>query len=1256
MIERVIEACARNPILTVAAVGALVVASVLAMRAMPLDAIPDLSDTQVVVYSEWMRSPDIIEDQVTYPIVTALLGAPQVKAVRGFSDFGFSYVYVIFEDGTDVYWARSRVLEYLSKIQGTLPAGVKTSLGPDATGVGWVFQYALVDKARRHNLAELRSLQDWFLRYALQGVPGVAEVAPIGGFVRQYQIEVDPGALLVYRVTLKQVLQAVRMSNKEVGGRLVEMAGAEYMVRGRGYVKSADDLEQIAVAVNPMTGAPILIRDVARVTLGPDLRRGVAELDGRGEVVGGIVTMRYNENALAVIDRVKEKLEELKPSLPRGVEVIPVYDRSDLIRESISTLTHTLWEELAIVSLVILVFLMHIPSALIPIITLPVAVVLSFLPMAWMKMSSNIMSLGGIAVAIGALVDGSIVVVENAHKRLERWQAEGRRGDYREVLIAAIKEVGRPTFFALLVIAVAFMPVFTLEAQEGRLFRPLALTKNFAMLMGALLAVTLDPAIRMLFTRLKPYAFKPRWACRAVNAVVVGTLVPEERHPVSRALFAVYEPAAAFVLRHRRAVIAASAIIVLATIPVFLRLGSEFMPPLWEGSLLYMPTTLPGLSVTEAARQLRIQDKRIKAVPEVDRVFGKVGRAGTSLDPAPFSMVETTVLLKPPREWRKGLTKEKLVAELDAAMQLPGWTNAWTMPIKNRIDMLSTGVRTPVGIKVLGKDLKEIEAVGIAVEQAARTVAGTRSAFAERVSGGYFIDIDLKRDRLARFGLTIEDVQDVIETGIGGDPVTTTVEGRERYTVNVRYPRELRSDTDALARVLVPAMDGRQVPLGELADIRLVLGPGMIRNENGMLAGYVYVDFTGRDIGGYVGDLKAAVRSQVRLPEGCTLVWSGQFEFMERVARRLSLIVPLTLALVFFLIFLNTRSVPETFLVLLAVPFSAVGAVWLLWILGYNTSVAVWVGMIALMGLDAETGIFMLLYLDLAHKEWAARGRLRHLADLNEAILYGAVKRVRPKVMTVGTAFCGLLPIMWGAGAGADTMQRVAAPMIGGLFTSLLMELLVYPAVYSLWKERSLPAGRRKSLEHSTRRIPMRMRKAAAWVVAGVLVLAGSAGLALAHEGEEHEAAGGHEAVTGAVQTWEGEVVDLQCFMQHPDTGQGADHAGCAKTCMTKGLPIGFLTGGQVYLLLSGGHESLKGQAAKLAGVPSTLTGTVIDHHGLKAIQVKELKKAGKAAAGATTTAVKKDAWVCPMNCEGKDYPKAGKCPVCGMDLEKKKG
>ncbi len=1060
MIERIIDFSARNRFATLAGVGVVALVSIVMMRRLPLDAIPDLSDTQVVIYSEWMRSPDVIEDQLTYPIVTALLGAPKVKAVRGVSDFGFSYVYVIFEDGTDVYWARSRVMEYLAGMQGQLPPGVRTRLGPDATGVGWVYQYALKDPTGRWNLAQLRSLQDWYLRFVLQSVPGVAEVSTVGGFVRQYQIEVNPDALLSYRIGLNQVVSAVRQSNQESGGRLIEMSGAEYMVRGRGYVKTADDLERIAVGANAATGAPVLVRDVARVSLGPDLRRGVAELDGEGEVVGGIVTMRYGENAMNVIARVKARIAEVRPSLPAGVELVDVYDRSELIGESIRTVTRELAWELVIVSAVIFLFLLHMPSALIPVITLPLAVLIAFLPLGWLKVTTNIMSLGGIAVAIGDLVDGAISLVDNVHKKLERWRATGRREPHREVVIAAIKEVGRPMFYALLVIAVSFLPIFALEAQEGRLFKPLAFTKIFAILMGAVLAITLDPAVRLLFTRQTPYRFGPAWLCRLVNAAVVGKEVPEERHPVSRTLFRIYEPAVRFVLAHRRATIAGAAALVLATIPVFFRLGAEFMPPLWEGSLLYMPTTLPGISVTEAARQLTMQDRRIKAIPEVSRVFGKVGRAGTSLDPAPYSMVETTILLRPKREWRPGVTESSLKAELDMAMQLPGWINAWTMPIKNRIDMLSTGVRTPIGIKVLGSDLKELERIAIAVERAVHAVPGTRSVLAERATGGYFLDIDIDRDAIARYGLSIADVQMTIETAIGGDPVTTTVEGRERYAVSVRYPRELRGDPEAIARVLVPTMDGRQVPLGQLASISLKTGPGMIRNENGLLAAYVFVDFADPDIGGYVTRAKRAVREHVAVPAGYTLVWSGQYEYMQRVAERLKLVVPITLAIVCFIIYLSTRSLVKSAIVLTAVPFSAIGAIWLLWALDYQMSVAVWVGIISLLGLDAETGMFMLLYLDLAHRDAQERGKLRTLADLNEAVVYGAVRRIRPKLMMVAVNFFGLLPVMLGTGTGAETMKRVAAPMVGGLFTSLLLELLVYPAIYSLWKERELRTGR----------------------------------------------------------------------------------------------------------------------------------------------------------------------------------------------------
>jgi len=1104
VIEKLIRYSATNRFIVLIIVAGLVAGGVWSLQNIAIDALPDLSDTQVIVYSKWDRSPDIIEDQVTYPIIASLLGAPKIKAVRGFSDFGFSYVYVIFEDGTDIYWARSRVLEYLSKVQTTLPEGVQTSLGPDATGVGWVYQYALVDTTGQHSLADLRSLQDWHLRYELQSIPGVAEVASLGGFVRQYQITVDPNKLAAYGIPLMQVIEGVRASNNEVGGRLIEWSGVEYMVRARGYIKKKSDLEEIVVKSD--RGTPVRLRDIAEVQLGPELRRGIAELDGKGEVAAGVVVMRHSENAKEVIDRVKARIEEIKPSLPKGVQIVETYDRSELIEESIDTLKHELILEMIIVSLIILIFLWHIPSAIIPIITIPAAVLISFIPMKLFGINSNIMSLGGIAVAIGALVDAAIVVVENAHKKLEVWEVEGKKGDYKEVLISAIQEVGRPAFFSLLVIAISFMPIFALEAQEGRLFKPLAFTKNFSIAIAAFLAITLDPAVRLLFTRMKHYNFRPRWLARVTNAVVVGRMYPEEKHPISRILFRIYGPPAHWVLRHTKLTILIAFLVVLTTIPIYLRLGHEFMPPLNEGVILYMPTTLPGISVTQSAELLQRQDQLLAQIPEVERVFGKAGRAETSTDPAPFSMMETTVVLKPESQWRgkerwyskwvpgflQGLFRplwpdrmswEDLVNEMDQKLQIAGQTNAWTMPIRNRIDMLTTGIRTPVGIKIFGADLKQIERIGQQLEQIVQKVPGTRSVYGERVSGGYFVDFDIDRVAIARYGLTIKEVQDVIMTAIGGENVSTTIEGRERYPINIRYPRELRDEVDKLARVLVPirssgasagsAMSGgtaggmegnaatpvmaggvAQVPLGQLASIKLAEGPAMIRDENGRLSGYVYIDVdtSQRDIGGFVTEAKRAVASQLVVPAGYTMQWSGQYEAMERVARKMIVVVPITLFIVFFLIYMNTQSFAKTSIVLLAVPFSAVGAVWLLWALGYNMSIGVWVGLIALLGLDAETGIFMLLYLDLAYDDMKRAGQMRSREDLREAIYHGAVKRVRPKVMTVTVASAGLLPIMFSTGTGADVMKRIAAPMVGGLFTSFLMELLVYPAIYYLWR------------------------------------------------------------------------------------------------------------------------------------------------------------------------------------------------------------
>jgi Cu(I)/Ag(I) efflux system membrane protein CusA/SilA len=1075
VINAIIEAAARNKMIVFIAIAAAVLGGLWSMRTVPLDALPDMSDTQVIVYSRWDRSPDIMEDQVTYPLVTAMLGAPKVKDVRGFSDFGFSYVYIIFEEGTDIYWARSRTLEYLSNVLPRLPQGVKTELGPDATGIGWVFEYALIDTTGRQSLADLRGYQDWYLRYYLKSVPGVAEVAPLGGFVRQYQVNVDPNKLQSFNIPISKVVAAVRSGNNDVGGRLVEFSGAEYMVRGRGYAQSTGDIGKIVLAKTP-GGVPIKISDVGEVTLGPDIRRGVADWNGTGETVAGIVVMRQGENALQVIERVKQKLKDIEGGLPPGVKVVTAYDRSELILRSIENLKGTLTEELIIVAIVIMVFLWHIPSAVIPIVTIPVAVIIAFIPMKMMGLTSNIMSLGGIAIAVGAMVDAAIVVVEQTHKKLEEWERTGRKEDYHRVVIDAVKEVGGPSFFALLVIAVAFLPVLTLEAQEGRLFKPLAYTKTFSMVIAAFLAITLDPAMRLLFTHMKNYEFRPRWLARVTNAVLVGTIHSEETHPISKTLIRLYAPVCELALRWKWLVIAAAVALVVFTIPVFQSLGSEFMPPLDEGSLMYMPSTLPGISVTQAQQLMQVQDRIIKQFPEVSTVLGKAGRAETSTDPAPFSMMETVIVLKPETEWRKvdtwysswapnwakgifrrftpdHISTEQLVEEMNQALKIPGTSNAWTMPIKARVDMLTTGIRTPVGIKIYGADIKKIEDLGTQIEALLPKVQGTRSVFSERTSGGYFLDFKWNRDELARYGLSIDDAQDVIMSAIGGENVSTTIEGRERYPINVRYMRDYRSDPDKLGRVLVPTMDGQtQVPLAQLAEVQVVSGPAMLRDENGMLNGYVYVDVAGRDIGSYVEEAKKVVREKVKLPPGYSFAWSGQYEAMQRVREKLTVVLPLTMFLIVMLLYMNTKSMTKTMIIILAVPFSAVGAVWFLHFLGYNMSVGVWVGLIALLGVDAETGVFMMLYLDLAHDQAKAEGKLKSLADLQAAIMHGAVKRIRPKFMTVATMFLGLVPIMWSVGTGADVMKRIAAPMIGGIFTSFILELVVYPAIYEVWK------------------------------------------------------------------------------------------------------------------------------------------------------------------------------------------------------------
>ena len=1034
-IARIIAASAHRPFLTILFVAALAAWGFVSLRQAPLDAIPDLSDVQVIVWTEWMgQSPDLVEDQVTYPITAALVSAPRVEAVRGTSMFGMSFVNVIFEDGTDIYWARSRVLEYMSSVRSKLPQGVNPTLGPDATGVGWVFEYALVDKSGRHDLQELRALQDWNVRYAVASVPGVAEVASVGGFVKQYQVNVDPNKLLGYGITMDEVVRAVRASNQEVGGRVLEIAGHEHVIRGRGYVKSADDIGESPIKV--VEGTPIRVKDVAVVGIGPDIRRGLSELNGEGEAPGGVVIMRYGENAVTVIEGVKDRIKEIEKGLPEGVKIVVTYDRSELIEESVSTLKHTLIEEMIVVSVVIFVFLLHVRSALIPILTLPVGVLLAFIPMLRQHLTANIMSLGGIAVAIGAMVDASIVIIENIHKKLHEWDAGGRKEPRTEAIIAAMQEVGPTIFFSLLVITVSFLPVFTLEATEGRLFRPLAFTKTYSIGFSAILAVTLTPALAVLFIR--------------------GKVHDEARNPINRWLTAAYAPVVRFVVTHRWKVVVGALLVIALTVPAMFRLSSEFMPPLNEGVILYMPTAPPGMSENEAAVLLQAMDRELKKFPEVASVFGKEGRAESPTDPAPLGMAEVTVVLKPRSEWRKGLTWDALVKEMDEKLHFPGMPNVWWMPIQTRTEMLATGVRAPLGIEVFGDDLESIEKAAISIEHAVSQVPGTRSAFAERSTGGFYIDFDVKREEAARHGLTVEDVNRVVAQSIGGENVSETVEGRQRFPINVRYAREFRDDPALLGRILIGSPDGAQIPLSQVVTIRNVLGPPMIRSEGGKLVGFVFVD-TDRPIGDYVVEAKQVVGRDVQLPPGTRLAWVGQFKYFERAKERLKWVIPLTLGIVCLLLYLNTKSVTETFIVMLAVPFSLVGAVWLLFLLHYSVSVAVWVGVIALAGLDAETGVVMLLYLTLAYDRHEREGRLRSQDDLREAIVEGAAKRLRPKLMTVATMILGLVPVLWSTGTGADVMKRIAAPMVGGLVTSFLLELLVYPAIFAIWKGRRLP-------------------------------------------------------------------------------------------------------------------------------------------------------------------------------------------------------
>lgn len=1044
-----------------------------------LDALPELGDTQVIILSRWDRGPDLVEAQVTYPIVTSMLGAPRVKAVRGISDFGYSYVYVIFEDNTDLYWARSRVLEYLSGVSGRLPEGVKTELGPDATSLGWVFQYALVDTSRSHSLSDLRSLQDWYLRYRLRSIPGVADVAPVGGFTREFQINVDPARMHAYGLTISRIASAVREGNSESSARMLDFGGTEYMVRGRGYATSLQDFGNIAVTTAE-TGVPVRIRDLGDVVEGPELRRGVADLDGRGDVVSGVVIMRSGENALEVIDRVKARLKESEAGLPVGVKVVPIYDRSELIHRTIASTRETLVEVVVTLVLIILVFLWHFPSAAIPLVTMPAAVLIAFIPLRMMGVSVNVMSLAGVAIAFGELIDASIVVVEQIHKKIEQWERKGSPGGQRDVVLFALKEIAGPTFFCLLVIAISFLPVLTLEGEEGRLFRPLVYTKSMAMMVAAILAITLDPALRIWLTRSRKFDFRPLWFCGLTNALLVGRVRPEEKNPVSSAMIRVYEPVVAWTLRRKWIVFGLAAALVLVTVPAFLSLGSEFMPSMDEGTILYMPTSMPGISIGQAQRVLQATDLVLKQFPEVDRVLGKAGRAETATDPAPLSMLETVITLKPRSQWRRvdtwysswapealkpllrhvtpdTISSDELIGEMDAALKVPGVSNAWTMPIKGRVDMLSSGIRTPVGLKIAGDDPKTIEEIGKQIELILPTVRGTRGVFAERTNEGHFLDVVWRREELARYGISVEKAQEVLENAVGGDRVTVAYGGLGRYSVNVRYMRDFRSSTGALGQILVPASDERQIPLNELAVIQGAEGPAMIRDENGMLTGYVYVDLAGRDMGTYVAEAERILRDRIHLPPGYALTWGGQSEAIERANRRLQFIVPITIVLVMLLIYINTRSFAKTMIVLLAVPFSAVGAVWSLYWLGYNVSVAVWVGIIALLSIDAETGVFMLLYLDLAYEDAVRQGRMNSVADLRGAILYGAAKRLRPKFMTFATTCIGLLPVMWSIGTGSDVMKRIAAPMVGGIFSSFALELLVYPAIYELLKRPMIP-------------------------------------------------------------------------------------------------------------------------------------------------------------------------------------------------------
>ena len=1062
MLNRIIELSIQNKFMTILLTCMVVVGGIYSMRNITLDAIPDLSDVQVIIFTEYPgQAPQVVEDQVTYPLSTAMLSVPFAKTVRGYSFFGLSFVYIIFEDGTDMYWARSRVLEYLNFVTDRLPPSVAPKLGPDATGVGWVYEYVLEDTTGQYDLAQLRSIQDWYLRYELTSVPGVSEVASIGGFVKQYQVVVDPNKLLAYNIPLQKVRMAIRRSNNDVGGRIIEMAETEFMVRGLGYIESLDDIRSIPVGILN-EGTPIRIEDIATVQLGPELRRGLAEWNGTGEIVGGIVIMRYGENALAVIERVKERLSELESGLPEGVVLRTAYDRSGLINRAVDNLQEKLVEEILIVALVCIVFLLHFRSAFVAIVTLPIGILISFIIMYSQGINANIMSLGGIAIAIGVMVDAAIVMVENAHKHLER---DAGKKDHWEIILDASKEVGPALFYSLLIITFSFLPVFTLEAQEGRLFRPLAFTKTFAMAAASLLAITIVPVLMGFFVR--------------------GRIMSEKKNPLSRALIWLYQPVIRWVLHNKLITISLAGVLLFISVFPFNsqvlsryadrpqsltyralvkvneifpveNIGSEFMPPLYEGDLLYMPTTLPGISITKAKEILQQTDKIIRTFPEVHHVFGKVGRAETATDPAPLSMIETTIMLKPEEEWREGMTPDKLVDELNQAIKFPGLTNAWTMPIKTRTDMLSTGIKTPVGIKVAGDDLETLQKIGQQIEEVVRNIPGTLSVYAERVAGGNYLDFDINREEASRYGLTVGDVQDIIMSAMGGMNITYTVEGLERYPVNLRYGRELRDNLPALRRVLVPTPSGAQIPIEQLADIRIRKGPPGIKSENARLNAWIYVDIKGIDVGTYVKKAQQVVMEQIDVPSGYSVAWSGQYEYMLRAEERLRLVVPITLAIIFMLLYLNFHNITESLMVMLSLPFALVDGIWLMYLLDYDMSIAVGVGFIALAGVTVEMGVVLLTYLDQAYHRRLSEERMNNREDLYQGIIEGSVLRVRPILMTVASTMIGLLPIMWGHGSGSEVMKRIAAPMVGGMLSATILALLVIPVIYALWKGWSL--------------------------------------------------------------------------------------------------------------------------------------------------------------------------------------------------------